>query len=226
MDTILDSLSSQRIDIYKKYMECDSDDEAVGLYLWNANLSREIGTIINIIEVSLRNSIQQSYMNINGTDENWLTTYFDSLPASNEGRKRINEVRSRIHKSSGVTINDIISRLHFGFWSSICSDEHLESKPDSLKMWPKMLDSVFKGRGHFTQSDIFSMIVRANYTRNRISHNEVVWKEDKRCGVFSVVRSVQEVCNNLFELARIIGIGNVKIIEMNDIFERISNFCN
>ncbi len=226
MQDIVDSLSKKRIDIYKNYMDCSDDNEAIGLYIWNSNLSKEIANIINIIEVSLRNSIHQSYMNFTSSDENWLVEYFESLDDADEGKKRIKEVKSKISNKKNTSVNDIISRLHFGFWSAICSDSHLESNEGSLKMWPSMLDSVFAGRNGVSQAEIFRMIRDANYTRNRVSHNEVVWKEDKRCGLNSVIRSVQGVCNNLFKLSGIIGVSNVKLIELNGIFDRVNELCD
>lgn len=226
MQDIVESLSKKRLDIYKNYMDCSDYNEAIGLYIWNSDLSKEIANIINIIEVSLRNSIHQSYMAFTSSDENWLVDYFESLDDSDEGKKRIKEVKSKISNKRNTSVNDIISRLHFGFWSAICSDAHLDTNPESLEMWPRMLDSVFPGRNGVSQEDIFRMIRDANYTRNRVSHNEVVWKEDKRCGLNSVIRSTQAVCNNLFNLASIIGISNVSLIELSGIFNKISNLCD
>ena len=50
MQEIVALISSPRLDIYKDFFSCVSDEEALGIYLWNQKVNSEFNSIIQIIE--------------------------------------------------------------------------------------------------------------------------------------------------------------------------------
>lgn len=226
MDAIVSLISEKRLSIYTEFFNCRSHDEAIGLYIWNSKLSYEISCIINIIEVSLRNSIHTAHVNVHGSKSSWITDYFDIQSDNDEGKKKIDDVRRRLANKGNYSIDDIISRLPFGFWTSLCSSNHDQSNSDSLKLWPTLLDAVFTGRDGESQEEIFNLITKTNTIRNRISHHEVIWKSAEGVGNKSVFSKVFNSCNDILKLARIIGVSNIKLVKLMDSVRAIKELCS
>lgn len=226
MEDVIRSISTQRLEIYEDYFSCSSKAEALGMYLWNQRVSSEFSCIIQIIEISLRNSIYNAYIEKKSNDEEWFVKYSRALPKSEEGRRQIDYVidKQLSHKAQ-YSINDVISRLPFGYWTSMCRDEHNESISGSLELWPSLLPFVFKGRTSESQDDIFHLIVQVNKFRNRISHHEVIWKDVVGFGLASSFNKIFNSFSICLKLASIIGIDNLKIIEISNSINRLKELC-
>ncbi|MDN4712649.1 Abi family protein [Vibrio parahaemolyticus] len=63
VESIIKTLSSPRLSTYKKPNLCDaSDEQSLGLYAWNKQLSGLFYPVLQVLEVSLRNAINNAYI--------------------------------------------------------------------------------------------------------------------------------------------------------------------
>lgn len=230
MENVVKLISENRLSIYEDFFNCKNKNEALGLYIWNQKLVGEFTYIIQIIEVSLRNSICNAYVECKGDDDDWFVKYFNAQPDVDEGKKQLTHVLTKLSKRvNSYNNNDVISRLPFGFWSAICSEQHNESNASSLKMWPALLPSVFKGikdANGDSQDYIFSLVSSVNRIRNRIFHHEVIWKDISGLGLTPIFNKVFKSYTDCLELARLIGLDNLKIIKIVDGISSIKNLCS
>ena len=99
MDDIVKLISEKRLGIYEDYFSCLSTSEALGVYLWNQKVASEFSCIIQIIEITLRNSIYSAYLENKSADAEWFIKYSESLDTSNEGRRQIDYVKNQLSKN-------------------------------------------------------------------------------------------------------------------------------
>ena len=119
--------------------------------------------------------------------------------------------------------------MPFGFWSAICSEQHNESNANSLRIWPALLPNVFKGiddENGDSQAYILSLVSNVNKIRNRIFHHEVIWKDISGLGLTPIFNKVFESYKDCLELARLIGLDNLRIIKIVDGISSIKNLCS
>ncbi|MCX3219151.1 Abi family protein, partial [Escherichia coli] len=226
MDDIVKLISEKRLGIYEDYFSCLSTSEALGVYLWNQKVASEFSCIIQIIEISLRNSIYSAYLENKSSDAEWFIKHSEALDTSNEGRRQIDYVKNQLSKKLSYNVNDVISRLPFGYWASMCRSEHDESVVGSLELWPSLIPFVFKGRSAESQAEIFDLIVKVNKMRNRISHNEVIWKDIVGLGVSSVFNKIFNSYTTCIKLSKVIGVDNLKLIEMLESIKNLKELCS
>ena len=55
----INTISSDRLNSYRNYFNLKSDEECLGVYLWNDALSASFFKLISIFEVALRNTIHR-----------------------------------------------------------------------------------------------------------------------------------------------------------------------
>lgn len=230
MENVVKLISESRLSIYEEFFNCKNKNEALGLYIWNQKLVSEFTYIIQIIEVSLRNSICNAHVEYKGEGDDWFVRYFNAQPEGDEGKKQLTYVLTKLSRRvNAYNNNDIISRLPFGFWSAICSEQHNESNASSLKIWPTLLPKVFKGFDEGigdSQAYVFSLVSRVNKIRNRIFHHEVIWKDISGLGLTPIFNKIFESYKDCLELARLIGLDNLKIIRIVDGISSIKRFCS
>jgi len=230
MENVVKLISENRLSIYEDFFNCKNKNEALGLYIWNQKLVGEFTYIIQIIEVSLRNSICNAHVECKGEGDDWFVKYFNAQPSNDEGKKQLTYVLTKLsRKVNSYNNNDIISRLPFGFWSAICSEQHNESNANSLRIWPALLPNVFKGiddENGDSQAYIFSLVSNVNKIRNRIFHHEVIWKDISGLGLTPIFNKVFESYKDCLELARLIGLDNLRIIKIVDGISSIKNLCS
>lgn len=85
-------------------------------------------------------------------------------------------VKKLTRTNKKITTERIISNTTLGFWTELLSEKYEEPRLNSL-LWPILLNDVFPNkplsikRGHIHKKVIFFKDIR-----NKISHNEAVWK--------------------------------------------------
>ena len=76
-------ISKPRLDSYRGYFHARTVEEAIGLYMWNTELSASFGTLISLFEVALRNQIHRAmslhYSNGASSSIHWYDRTYGSL---------------------------------------------------------------------------------------------------------------------------------------------------
>ncbi len=191
------SISKNRLATYKDRIGVATDEQSLGLYLWNKKLCGVFFPVLQLLEISLRNAIHLGYIeyqkkqilalgppppNLNTLlDRAWFKTFFDANHAQHkESYKQIQLAEQALLKMGRTAdIDQIIAKLSFGFWTHLCSKRHNNSNTDSLMLWPTIRDEVFpaakRGTNYLSMKEIQETLAQINDIRNRIAHHEPIW---------------------------------------------------
>ncbi|EGR09384.1 hypothetical protein VCHE48_1421 [Vibrio cholerae HE48] len=191
----INTISSDRLNSYRNYFSLASDEECLGVYLWNDALSASFFKLISIFEVALRNTIhrelsrqfeanrQQGHV----FDNDW----YEHLIAQNHLHpntidliRKVTHLKSRrrrlVAKHPIPTPGKVIAAQSFGFWSFLITHTVGNNTVD----WKNVLFNGLKGHfavhsTYWTQDaidDFLNRLSQVNELRNRIAHHEPIWK--------------------------------------------------
>lgn len=180
-------ISKPRLDSYRGYFHA-STEEAVGLYMWNCQLSACLSTLLSYFEVALRNRVHWSMSGFysRGTSQSihWYDTIRGQLkPGTQKAIDKIRTIRGPrgvlTHRIPAPSPDEIVSRVTFGFWPAILAviDQRYAGQllpgifpSHSLNINPR---SWTVGA---TRKNALAFIYELNEMRNRIAHHEPLWK--------------------------------------------------
>ena len=163
-------ISKDRLATYK-LSEQDSQDIILGRYIWNIKLSQSLYPAISILEVTLRNKINDTivkYLKKDWLDEN--NSWFNASEV-----QKIQETKAKISKEGKLYTNgQLISQLTLGFWCNLFKKAY---KPH---IWnkPQMIERIFPNFDIKTNNRIFIIereLKQIQKLRNRIFHQEPVF---------------------------------------------------
>ena len=132
IEKIIKTVSQERFEPYRKRY---SNDLERGFLLYQANIqiSQSFYSSLSILEVALRNAINDSF-HVHFKSQQWYKEFPTEL------KQQIEEVENRLLKSKKpATIDRIIAELNFGFWTILFNRKYARCfwKP-LLKAFPKL----------------------------------------------------------------------------------------
>lgn len=157
-----DLFSEQRLKPY--FAKFNDHHQAIQLYKRNIQLSESFYTTLSVVEIALRNAINNSCKQY-FSDEYWFKNV---LPE--ELLARIARVENNIIVQKKIPHNDrIVSELTFGFWTSLFNRRY------AALLW-KPLHQVFHNMPHhLRQRALISPKLNAiRIFRNRVYHYEPI----------------------------------------------------
>lgn len=176
----------------KPYLDATAGnlESAWSLYLWANNLAGALHAQISLVEVAVRNSIEQTLRNWNVSQSgppDWALHNHTQEPLYTLLKNELNKARRSAHQEAnsrtdghprkGVTPNhdDIIAQLMFGTWVKVLQPlSKNESSDRQEKLWTTGLNKAFPGAD---QSDagrrkLGRQLNSIRRLRNRVSHHE------------------------------------------------------
>lgn len=147
-------------------------DQAVALYVWNADVSAALIGVLHHVEVLLRNGIDGQFP-ASGTDqpvsicrpEVWLT---NPEIVGDQGREKVNEAISRLAGENRTpTRPRLVASLTFGFWTALFSGQY-----ESL--WRTTLLKAFPN-GNGRRNQVRKSLTRVLHLRNQVAHHEAIF---------------------------------------------------
>jgi len=175
-ETLIDNFISQkRIGSYKNIDE----------YIENLTFSKSSYIPLSVLEIALRNAINNFFSVVVGID--W---YEDATFLTKDGIKKVNDAKSvLIGRRENVSKNKVIAELSFGFWVN------LFKKPYDKKLRIKELRKIFpnlpKPEQKFINREIiYRELNHIRNFRNRVFHYEKVINKD----------SYNSVHNEIYEI--------------------------
>lgn len=164
LDKIILSISKERFEPYLK--RSGNIENALLLYQKNIEISQEFYGLLSILEITLRNKIDQSFK-AHFKNENWLTEII-----SNELSFQITENKNRLIKSrKEVTNSRILAELNFGFWTTLFNRKY-------AKIYWKPLHRIFQNmpKENRKRAEVSSRLNHIRVFRNRVYHYEpIIW---------------------------------------------------
>lgn len=164
LEKIINSISKERFEPYLKRSE--NTKNALFLYQKNIETSQEFYGLLSILEITLRNQVDQS-CKLYFKNDNWLT---EILPI--ELSHQINENKSRLIKSKKeITNSRILAELNFGFWTTLFNRKY-------ARIFWKPLHRIFPNmpKENKKRTEVSSRLNHIRVFRNRIYHYEpIIW---------------------------------------------------
>jgi hypothetical protein len=159
------AISKQRL---TSFGEPEKEPEAVqGRYMWNTKLSESFYPALSLLEVALRNTVNEGASTKYGSD--WLTNARVLAAKENEAVEKAKQRLERERKQ--VTNSRLVAELNFGFWTSLFDVRYEQ------KLWPSLLGTCFPSipRAIRTRKTLSKALNDTRNLRNRIFHYEPIW---------------------------------------------------
>lgn len=202
-------ISAARLQNYENVC-AGNTDKAIKLYHTNLRLSQAFYPLLSLLEVILRNALNEELSN-NFTDPNWLITQqrgFMMHPSLSyrdptTGRMKHNyylklNVEKSINKAgTHATQGKIIADLSFGFWTALFEPVYfsiLSARP--MNIFSKLPPST-------KRKVVYKKLKKLNDFRNRVYHNEAIifGKDSFGNNVFSL-NDAKEIYQEIQEFFR------------------------
>lgn len=173
-NTIVEKIiSNERLQPYLTHHK-NNHEKAIQHYKSNILVSEAFYPLLSILEIGLRNSIDNQ-LTIRFKDKNWFENHEFIKIASRFQIDRISDARSNIlSEKKEITSGKIISELSFGFWTSLFDTKFEMTLWKTLRLaFPNCPKEIRKRK---TMSSKFNAVRKL---RNRIFHHEAItWNLD------------------------------------------------
>lgn len=178
MEEIKQGLSTEKLETYRQVLSCKTDYELIAVYMAMQGIMSHFFTVVQLLEVTLRNSIHKVASDHFNDDE-----WFKSIPISEQSKKQVNFAQQQCINEVGVrySTDDLISRLPFGFWVHMLSKDYNNPRIKQKNLWQFKLHECFPNiqQQKISLNTIFQKLGTLNRFRNRLFHHEPAWKSRK-----------------------------------------------
>ncbi|WP_414057481.1 Abi family protein [Pantoea dispersa] len=248
---ILDSISQHRFATYKSSVfNGASEEECLGIYLWNKQLAGAFLPALQIIEVSLRNAIcaakrrhEEALIEQRTPAANWPALksriddqWFVTVMTERNNRdswRAVEAAKSQLIKDGKpLSTENLIAKLTFGFWVSMVNRDYSNGRARYLHLWPHLVPAVFpnaldKKQGTpLSVNRISSDLRDINTLRNRLSHHEPLWRSDKTYCVEQAINKVVRDYHKCLDVIRWINPSNLKLLSIIENTQKMSELCD
>ena len=173
--------------LIKKYISTERFRSYSGIdeYLENLVFSKKAYIPLSILEISLKNSINELLTEKLG--ENWLE---DKSFLTNDSLRKIDEAKKILFKrAEPISKSKIIAELSFGFWVN------LFKKPYEMKLRTKDIQKIFtnlppKKEKMINREVIYKELNHIRNFRNRVFHYEKVINKNNYNQIFKEIDEV------------------------------------
>ena len=162
--------SQERLEGYLNHASCNnSKEDALIMYSWNIDLSQSLYPALQILEISLRNSLHHALSQNFETDQ-----WFDLSFLHPREQIQIQKVKDDLkRRKKPLETGRIVAELSFGFWTSLFDIRYEHGQV----LWPRMLKKTFMHlpKKLKTRAFLSRELNRIRFLRNRIFHHEPIW---------------------------------------------------
>lgn len=169
---IISVISEPRLSPYDYLLRPVCKENSLKSYFILTDLSSHFFSLLQMIEIGLKNKINFAMCEYT-KDSLW----FDSLTLTQPSKDLIQAARHKAakdfsNKKTSPEANDIVARISFGYWVYWLDKTHSQHA-----FWDSHAVQLF-GVQKAELGQVFSQLLKANSLRNRLYHNEPVWKKD------------------------------------------------
>ena len=191
--------SQERLNGYLRHDTCNnSKTDALVAYFWNIELSQAFYPALQILEITLRNSMHKVMT------ESFQTEYWYELSfLHNRERARVNQAKESLKKDKKpLEIGRVVAELSFCFWTSLFDVRYEHSQV----LWPKLLKPTFPflPKAQRTRSFLSRELNRIRVLRNRIFHYEPIWHwrdlPDQHYSIINISRCLSPVASKYLSI--------------------------
>lgn len=227
-DELLSVVSEPRLSYYTSYLKCDTKPSKIGAYYAFQELSGKFFPLVQMVEVSLRNSIHRVARE-HYSDETWYLNF----PSSPKSRSTVENAVDKANSELSVlpSADDIVCRLTLGFWVYMLDKEYRDTSSHSYLWTPENKKKVFPNARNPWGADlsvkaIFDEFQQVLILRNRLFHHEPIWKKHN-CN--SIEQAITNVLKNYQFLLKMLSYISPAKMTLMDVMESPKLFyaeCN
>ena len=168
----MDFKTSQRlysVPRMRKYQNACAGDKrkTMQLYRYNLRLCQRFYGTLNLLEVMLRNAINEHYIAYY-SDPDWIVNQADSGKLLEYNKDEIRQTEAG-YRRRGIYNNDkMVASLTMGFWTKLFSKKRYKRGGKTLL---QIFPNKRKGKN---QADIYKELTHIREFRNRIAHHEPI----------------------------------------------------
>lgn len=236
IESIVRSISQERISTYQKPHLSINESESLGIYLWNKRLSSLLLPPLQIIEVSLRNALHEEYIQSfrkKGVEDDhidflWFKTASVNIP---ESKRHIDHAERQLNREKKPLIaGNYIAKLPLGFWVAFCDKKFdFNNTNQNLALWPTLRSLVFPGaikdQNPLSIDEIANELKTINSLRNRIAHHETIFNDSKHYHFESALNKVVKSYGKCLTVIKWINPSNLKLIALLENEIKFAKLC-
>lgn len=156
-----------------------SSEFAILLHEWNAALSFCFLASLQILEISLRNHMNDALSAHFGSSTWWGVEENGRWRPSGRVRgQQANDIAGAIsvaaRRTKGITPGGVISELSFGFWLALIGPAYDNPADKDLAFWRLCLHSIFRGSSGVNRKQVHQHLEQLIRLRNRCAHHEPI----------------------------------------------------
>lgn len=166
LENLSRSISTERFNSYQKDNGQNADSIPYGRYFWNIALSESLYPGLQVLEVTLRNSLHEIISLGIGTED-----WFDRI-LTQQDSPTLDEIKTRLtDQKIPMSVGQLVANSNLGFWVSLFNRRY-----ESI-LWPQLLKDVFPYMPNSTRTrkNLSSRLNGIRRLRNRIFHYEPIW---------------------------------------------------
>lgn len=215
------ALSSERLAAYQQRGNHHSKLKLFSHYTWNMALSESLYPTLQILEITLRNSIHiaisRHFERDDWYNQEGLISFHSEIEALNKARRTL----QRQHKP--LDPGRIIAELNFGFWTSLLDRRYEQA------LWPRLLKTAFPHmeRRLRTRKTLSRRFHKIRDLRNRIFHHEPIWYwqdlNQQHQDVLEAIYWIEPAAKDLAET--IDRFSDIYQNGLNELERKLRNFC-
>jgi Abi-like protein len=191
--------SEERLDGYLNHAKCNnSKTDALVAYSWNIELSQALYPALQILEITLRNSLHQT-LSTNFNTAHW----FDLTFLHKREKKQIEQAKDDLKKEhKRIEAGHIVAKLSFGFWTSLFDVRYEHGQI----LWPKLLKPTFPylSKSQRTRTYLSRELNRIRFLRNRIFHHEPIWHwkdlTDQHASIINMTKGLSPAASKYLDI--------------------------
>jgi abortive infection bacteriophage resistance protein len=183
LDCLEAALSPERMRGYIRKANGDRA-KAFELYLWNASLSSALYEPLQILEVSMRNSMNRQLCAKYGS------RWFDSKTVFLQDQAdRLAQAMKVLDQGLPITASDVVANVSFGFWTDILYFKMYDT------LWNQCLHKAFPNRAKGTNRSTLAPVVKElKDLRNRIAHHDAIWIKNLQKDHDDIIKIIGWIC--------------------------------
>lgn len=225
LEEIKKGLSTEKLETYRQVLDCQTDTELVAVYMAMQNIMSQFFSVVQLLEVTLRNSIH-SVATEHFEDDEW----YKRIPISAESKKQVDFAEQQCLEDVGVkyTCNDLVSRLPFGFWVHMLHKSYNNPRDKDHNLWQTKLDKCFPNarKQNISLNALFQKMGSLNKFRNRLFHHEPAWKGRNTKNRADAIQYLLSMYNEHLDVIHLLSSSKRELIVVLGFEQRFIDECN
>lgn len=156
-----------------------TNEHAILLHEWNATLAFSLLASLQILEISLRNHMNDA-LTAHFQSETWWGEWKGSqmVPSACVLGKQAEDIGEAIRvaarRPKGITPGGVISELSFGFWLALIGPAYDNPANKNLAYWRNCLSAVFSRAKKVSRKEVHDELEQIIKIRNTCAHHEPI----------------------------------------------------